>query len=448
MKRKILLAIITIILLNSCLIGFNIKMIPIIIMQLSKTFKPYKISLEHTAIGFVLIALLIGIMIVSFLLEKLGRKKSLLILVGSIMLSLIFGDISKNFEVFLIFRFIIWIIIGAISIVIPLLIVEISTAKIRGSILILNQINIILAIYISILFNHFFLFTFNTIPFPLTWIEYICTFILFIFIYKIPESPLWLCLNNEVGEAKKSLHTIGTVNPEAELKSILNYIHFTENAKKAKFFSKCNFKSLKIATLLIIFYQLSGFCLILYYAPFVFNIAGIQDNSGVLLYSSIIFTHLLFTLASMFLIDVIGRRILLMIGSIGMFFFLIMLSKTFFLGNFNEFAGLGTIIYILGFIAFFSFSLGSIIWVIISEIFPFKLRAKGQVYGSFLYWIMLSVSNAIIHYILIHPSINAGGPLFAFSSIIVVAHFFFAWKKIPNTERKTLETIQIQLNKN
>jgi hypothetical protein len=130
-----------------------------------------------------------------------------------------------------------------------------------------------------------------------------------------------------------------------------------------------------------------------------------------------------------------------MAGSVGMVFFLGMLSKAFFTNNFSELGGYGVMIYLMGFIAFFAFSQGAVLWVVISEIFPNKVRSKGQALGSFTHWIFAAA--LIWGFPIINNSVG-GGISFGFFAAMMVLHFFFAWKVLPETKGKSLEEIQVE----
>ena len=133
-----------------------------------------------------------------------------------------------------------------------------------------------------------------------------------------------------------------------------------------------------------------------------------------------------------------------MTGSVGMVFFLGMLSKSFFTENYSDFGGYGVMIYLMGFIAFFAFSQGAVLWVVISEIFPNKVRSQGQALGSFTHWIFAA---AIIWGFPVINNTVGGGLSFGFFAIMMVLHFIFAWKILPETKGKSLEETQVEMRK-
>ncbi len=135
-----------------------------------------------------------------------------------------------------------------------------------------------------------------------------------------------------------------------------------------------------------------------------------------------------------------------MAGSVGMVFFLGMLSKSFFTENYSDLGGYGVMIYLMGFIAFFAFSQGAVLWVVISEIFPNKVRSKGQALGSFTHWILAAALIWGFPVFANMPGIG-GGISFAFFAVMMLIHFFFAWKVVPETKGKSLEEIQAEMKK-
>jgi MFS family permease len=198
-------------------------------------------------------------------------------------------------------------------------------------------------------------------------------------------------------------------------------------------------KPIVFAVLLAMFNQLAGINALIYYAPRIFESAGIAKNSAFLQAVSIGATNLIFTLIAMRLIDRFGRKTLLIVGSVGMIVFLALAAFSF---NTNK-GGYTLMIYLIGFIAFFAFSQGAVIWVFISEIFPNSVRSKGQSLGSFTHWFMAAVVSWIFPVI---AEIQNGSRIaFLFFSAMMVLHLFFAWKWLPETKGKSLESIQHQL---
>ncbi|PKQ45387.1 MFS transporter [Confluentibacter flavum] len=446
MKRQLLLIVILVEVLYACIISTNILLIPFIIKNSTPIFHPYNISIK-LVIGIILISIMIGVLIIIYFCDKFGRQKTLRSIIGILFVFTILSSIVSDWWPFLFFRFINWVLIGSIFVVTPILIAEICNSNIRGGLISFNQFLIILAFFFGIQFNYIFSNNFLEISNSLTWIETGLILALYITTYKIPESPRWLSIKGKKSEVINNLNKIRVKSSKTEAKLISNHLISTQSTENTQLLSNSNNKPLKILLTLISFYQLSGIGVIIYYTPLIFEISSIQNKSWSTQFIYIGLTVLLFTFLSMILVDILGRRIQLMIGSLGMMFFLAMLSKSFYLENFLELAGLGVIIYLLGFIASFSYSIGTVIWILISEIFPIRFRAKGQAFGSLCYLILIYINFFLIPFFLKTPKINEGGLLFAFSSLSMIGLFIYSIKKIPITERKNLEAIQINLNK-
>jgi MFS family permease len=189
---------------------------------------------------------------------------------------------------------------------------------------------------------------------------------------------------------------------------------------------------------LAMFNQLSGINAIMYYAPRIFEMTGLTKDTALLQAVSIGLTNMIFTLLAISVIDKFGRKTLLIIGSVGMVISLGLVTYTFYT---KSFGGYSIMIYLIGFIAFFAFSQGAVIWVFMSEIFPNKVRSQGQTLGSFTHWIMAAIISGIFP-VLAESSQNGGFYSFLLFTVMMVLHGFFAWKVLPETKGKSLEGIE------
>ncbi|MDP3914706.1 MAG: sugar porter family MFS transporter [Bacteroidota bacterium] len=446
MKTQKVSTVAMIIALGGFLFGYDIAMISGTTSQLEAVFQLSKFSLGFT-VAIALIGTIIGTIIIGKPVDQFGRRKSLIFLSGLFALSTLGSALSPVWGVFLFFRFLTGILLGCISVVTPMFIAEISPAAQRGRLVVMNQFNVVTAIFLAYVINYLISGAIETASWRwMIGVEAIPAFSFFVLLFGMPESPRWMAMNNRKEEAIKIFTRIGAANPEGEVKLITDSIQSQEKTGHYNLFSKENRFPVMIAILIAAFNQLAGINAIIYYAPRIFEMTGMGQNASLLQSISIGLTNLLFTIVALFLIDRYGRRNLLMAGSVGMVFFLGMLSKAFFTNNFTEFGGYGVMIYLMGFIAFFAFSQGAVLWVVISEIFPNKLRAKGQALGSFTHWIMAAAISWSFPVFANMPSIG-GGPSFAFFAVMMVLHFFFAWKILPETKGKSLEEIQDEMDK-
>lgn len=191
-----------------------------------------------------------------------------------------------------------------------------------------------------------------------------------------------------------------------------------------------------LAILFAIFNQVSGINAIIYYAPRIFEMAGLGAHTSLLSTVGIGLVNFTFTLIAIGFIDKIGRRTLMLIGSFGLIASLSMVSFTFYSGHFNGFL---ITFYLMIYVAFFAFSQGAVIWVFISEIFPNEVRAKGQTLGSFTHWVMAAAIAFSFPYF---AEKLGGGNTFLFFSIMMILQLLFVWRVMPETKGKSLEQIQ------
>ena len=446
MKTQNVISVALIIALGGFLFGYDIAMMSGTTSQLEAIF-----NLNSTWLGFTIaIAILgtiVGTLIIGKPAEKYGRRRSLIVLSGLFAIAALGSATSFNWELLLFFRFITGVLLGCITVVTPMFIAEISPAKKRGQLVLLNQFFVVSAIFLAFVVNYLLAKAFGNSSWRLMiGVEFIPATLFFALLFLVPESPRWLVNQNRNEEALVVFTRIRADNPKEEVAIVQKSVDQELHLGHGNLFVKENRFPVIIAILMAAFNQLAGINAIMIYAPRVFEMAGFANDSALLQSISIGATNLLFTFVALFLIDKYGRRTLLMTGSAGMVFFLGMLSKAFFTNNFSELGGYGVMIYLMGFIAFFAFSQGAVLWVVISEIFPNKVRSKGQALGTFTHWIFAAALIWGFPVFAKMPGIG-GGPSFAFFAIMMVLHFFFAWKVLPETKGKSLEEIQVEMGK-
>ena len=365
--------------------------------------------------------------------DKLGRKKTLifigiLYLLSSVGSALAIGPIS-----FALFRFIGGLGIGVSTIAVPTYITEISPAKSRGKLVGLYQFNLVFGMLIAFLSNYYL----NNID-QNSWrymmgIEAIPAFLYLCFSLFLPFSPRWLISRGENKEAEKILSQINSIS---KTKLIINEIendlkNFLSN--ESIFYKKYRF-ILMLAFLIAFFNQFSGINAVLYYAPRIFEETGLGKDAS--LFNSIILgiTNLIFTYLGIILIDRIGRKKLMLIGSIGYIISLTIIALSI---KSNPF-GINTSIFIFSFIASHAVGQGTVIWVFISEIFPNSLRSKGQAFGSSVHWVLAAVIPAFTPYLL-----NSIGSqiIFFFFAFMMFIQLLFVIFIMPETKGISIELL-------
>jgi len=258
----------------------------------------------------------------------------------------------------------------------------------------------------------------------------------FLTLFGIPRSPRWLVKKRRLEEAREVLRLTGDEHFEQELQDIVESIDLEHAANESLFSWKYRLP-IFLAVSIGMFNQLSGINAILYYLNDSFGHAGFSKVSGDLQAVAVGATNLLFTMLAMSVIDKIGRKILLLVGSVGTAACLAGVAIIFFTGHHENLL----VWLLIGYIAFFAFSQGAVIWVYISEVFPNRVRAKGQSLGSFSHWFM----NALISGIFPLMAASSGAYPFVFFSLMMVTQFFVVLFVYPETKGFSLEEVQKKL---
>jgi len=399
-------------------------------------------SLSSGWLGFTVASSLIGTVIGSIIAgvpaQKYGRKKVLTAIAILYLLSAIGCGLTPIWALFILFRFMGGIAVGASSVVGPMYISEIAPAAIRGRLAGSFQVNIVLGILIAFLTNFLLKDIGENAWRWMLGIMVLPAGLFALLVKTIPESPRWLVLNGRDAEAKKIFERTGEPDAVALIKE--EHELSKQGIKESLFNGKFN-KPIFYAVLLAMFNQLSGINAIIYYAPRIFEMAGFNQANAFQQSVYIGAANLLFTLLAMSVIDKFGRKKLLLIGAAGMIVFLALTALAF---NSSGGGGTSVIVYLIGFIAFFAFSQGAVIWVFISEIFPNSVRSQGGSLGSFTHWIMAAIISWVFP-IIVEGSPKGGFYSFIFYSLMMLISFIFIWRVMPETKGKSLEQIQKEL---
>ena len=398
-------------------------------------------AFEHGfTVSIALIGTILGALTGSIPSDKLGRKKTLILIACIYLIASLGSGLSTNWYSFLIFRFIGGLGVGASSVTAPVYISEISPAAYRGRLVMMFQFNVVFGILVSYFSNYLIgqLFGGESSWRLMLSIQAVPSLLFLILLRFVPETPRWLILKkNKLEEARSVLKIINPDDYENILQTIIknNKEEHTSTSADSLLSKKYKFP-IFLAVCFAVFNQVSGINAIIYYAPRIFEMTGLGRQSSLLSTAGIGIVNFTFTLIAINFIDKIGRRTLMLIGSIGLIATLGMVSRTFYV---QDFSGFGIIIYLLVYIAFFAFSQGAVIWVFISEIFPNHIRAKGQTLGSFTHWLMAAI---IAFTFPILAEKLGGGATFFFFSIMMVLQLLFVWRIMPETKGKSLEQIE------
>ena len=389
-------------------------------------------------IAIALIGTIIGAFICSKPVEKYGRLKALKIIAFLYFVSAVGSAAIIDWYSFLFFRFAGGLAVGASSVVGPMYIAEISPSRWRGRFVAFFQFNIVLGIVLAYFSNYWI----HGIAHDWQWmlgVEAIPAIVFALLLYTVPESPRWLVKQNKETEARRIIKEVSNADIEQEVHEIRESLVATGNCGE-KLFQRKYRKPILYAFLIATFNQLSGINAILYYAPRIFEMSGVFTDSAMMQSIVIGLTNLTFTMIGMILIDQVGRKKLLYIGSIGM------AVGAFAVAMCDSMAikGVLPVLSIIVYAAFFMMSWGPICWVLISEIFPNTIRGKAVAIAVAFQWIFNYIVSSTF------PALYDFSPMFAYSlyGIICVAAAIFVWRWVPETKGKTLEDMSKLWKKN
>jgi len=374
--------------------------------------------------------------------DKYGRKKVLLLSGLLFTISALGSAIPDNLTQFVIARFIGGLGVGSASMLSPLYISEIAPAKIRGMLVTLYQLAIVFGINIIYIVNYLIVNAHDqewNVQFGWRYMlgsEGIPAILFFLLLFFVPESPRWLVKENRSEDARKILNKINALD---EARRILKEIKESVNEEKGNFIDL--FKSgirmaILIGSVLALFSQITGINAIIYYAPEIFKQVGFGSESALFQTMIIGFVNMLFTVVAIRLIDYWGRRTLLIWGVSGMIFCLFAMGLFFY---FEISSGPLLLIFILGFIGSFASSLGPIPWVMISEIFPTKIRGTAMSFSIVILWLGVVLVTQFFPVLLV---LFGGAYTFWIFMINALILLIFTLIIIPETKQKTLEEIQ------
>jgi len=428
--------------LGGLLFGFDTAVISGTTAALEREY-----DLSKAGLGFTVASALIGTVLGAILAARpadvYGRKQALIGIAVLYFVSAVGSGLAWDWFSLLFFRFIGGIGVGAASVVSPMYIAEISPAPVRGRLVALTQFNVVFGILLAFVSNY----VTAQIVEGSAWrwmlgMEAVPAAAFFFFLLANPESPRWLVLKGRTGDARAVLRRLGTDHQRAdrELDDIAAAVDLERHAKGERLFQRGYLRPVLLAIAIAAFNQLSGINALMYYAPDIFRMAGAAGSSALLQTVAVGGTNLVFTMLALAIIDHVGRRMLMLVGSIGYIVSLTATAWAFYRygGEFTQTGGVIVLVSLLVFIASHAFGQGAVIWVFISEIFPNQVRARGQALGSFTHWFMAAAISWTF------PMIAAasGGHVFAFYAGMMVLQLLWVLFVMPETKGVPLEQLQ------
>jgi len=404
-----------------------------------------KFSLSPNLLGFTVASALIGTILGSIgagrPADAMGRRGALAVVGVIYCVSSLGCAFSWDWWSFLAFRFLGGVAVGGASVISPLYISEISPAYKRGRMVAITQFNIVFGILLAYLSNYVigglhlgenewrWMFGIMAVP----------SVLFFLLIFFTPQSPRWLVARGRLAEARIVLQRCGsdTGNVEDEIQEIQHSMDLGHHSLREPFYCRRYRKPIMLAVAISAFNQLSGINAVLYYTPYIFKMAGAGVESALLQSVIVGFTMLVFTMLAMAIIDHFGRRKLMIAGSIGYIVGLTGAAYAFY----ASVQGSLLLVSLLIFIAAHGFGQGAVIWVFISEIFPNRVRARGQALGTFTHWAM----NAAISWTFPMIAAAAGWMAFGFYAMCMVGQLTWVLTVMPETKGVSLEKIQESL---
>jgi sugar porter (SP) family MFS transporter len=372
--------------------------------------------------------------------DRFGRRRTLFWIGVLYLVSALGSALAPNPYIFSVSRFIGGLGVGASSVAVPIYLAEITPAGNRGKLTALYQFNIVFGILVAFFSNYLI----GVVLGDGAWrwmlgVEVLPAAIYCAFVLGVPESPRWLVTRrNDEATARRLLQRL---NPREDVETILVGIRKSVAKKKVSlsaFFSRAYSFPILLAFLLAAFNQLSGINFVLYYAPRIFEQAGIAADAVLGASVPLGIVNLLFTLLGMYLIDRAGRKKLMYIGSFGYIASLVGVSWAFSTGA----EGAVVVFFVCAFIASHAVGQGAVIWVFISEIFPNAVRDFGMSLGSGTHWVFAALITLLTPTVL---SAFTGAQIFAFFAGMMVLQLLFVWRIMPETKSLTLEELEVRL---
>ncbi len=429
--------------LTSALAGFLFGFDTVVISGAEKTIQALwglSPALHGIAMGSALYGTVVGSLIGGWPTDRFGRKATLLWIGVLYLVGAIGSAVANNLSLFIVGRFIGGLGIGISTVAAPLYISEIAPPRLRGRLAGMFQFNIVFGILVAFVSNALLAGIGEN---AWRWMLGVAAFpslLYAVMTLAIPESPRWLL--SRKGDRAAGIDVLRRIQPDAsdaEIEAVANEISAAVNAegKTGGFWTGRLRKPILLAILIAFFNQLSGINAILYFAPRIFELTGLGAKAALLQSIGIGLTNLVFTFVGLWLIDRLGRRTLLYIGSFGYIGSLGLVSWAFFTGHYSIVPAC-----IFAFIAAHAIGQGAVIWVFIAEIFPNRHRAEGQALGSFTHWIFAALLTTFFPRMV---SSFPPGYVFLFFAGMMVLQLIWVKTMVPETKNVPLEQIQKHL---
>ena len=413
-------------------------------------------NLDDAGLGITVTTAIIGTILGAFTAgkpaDKYGRRTVLFVIGALYIVGALGSATAPNYALLVIARFLGGVGVGASSVVAPIYTAEIAPPKVRGRLVGLVQFNIVLGILLAYLSNFVIrLVVIDPVgaqPIAWRWMfgVMVVPAVLFVaLLFTVPETPRWLMAVGREKDAVGVSQLLCSTQEESDRQiAEIQQALAEANMEVAPFWVRRNVKVIMLAVMIAMFNQLSGINAILYYAPIVMEKAGAATNTAFLMSAGVGAMNLVATMAALTVIDKIGRRTLMIVGSIGYLVSLGFLAGVMFYyeGRYDATSSVLVLVGLMMFIAAHAFGQGSVIWVFISEIFPNRIRARGQSLGSMTHWTFAAITSGIFPVLI---GSLGGGMAFMIFFICMVGQLIWVLKAMPETKGIPLEEMEEKL---
>jgi sugar porter (SP) family MFS transporter len=387
-------------------------------------------------VSSLLVGAIFGAIASGMLADIYGRKRVLIVVALFFAISCVLTAISSSSILFISARLFGGLAVGAASVLSPMYVAEIAPSDKRGMLVAIYQLTIVTGILCSYTINYWL----HDVDYNWRWMfatGVVPSVLFFIGLFFIPESPRWLY---KAGRKEESFNVLTRIGGETLAK--VEILEIAESLKgnfetvsRGELFKPSSRKVLLIGFFLAILVQISGINTIIDYAPKILLAAGVEIKNALLQTSFLGMINFIFTFVSILFIDKVGRRLLYLIGSMGMAVTLVLLALSFYL----KMDGIFTLVCIMLFLMFFSSCIGPVFWTLVSEIFPNRIRGKALAFASFTQWFF----NFLVVLLFPHFLVLVGGAVtFLFLALMSFAQWLFTYLYVPETKGKSLEEIE------
>lgn len=392
-------------------------------------------------VAMALYGTIIGALLGGIPADRWGRKTTLFWIAILYFISAVGSALAPEIYSLMFFRFIGGLGVGASSVAAPMYISEIAPREKRGQLTAMFQFNIVLGILVAYFSNWLIGGGGNGNWRWMLGVEAFPAAAFIVMILFVPRSPRWLIVKRGlVDEARRVLEIINPATVEEHLAAIHASNARTTGSGLKEFFSGRFNRPIVLAFLFALFNQVSGINAVIYYAPRIFSETGMGQSSALLSSVGIGLANLVFTMLGLALIDRMGRRFLMYIGSFGYIVSLSLVSLAFYSGAASGSMLVPVLLFV--FIAAHAIGQGAVIWVFISEIFPNEVRSFGNSLGSGTHWVFAALIAGTFPFF---AGKFGGGPIFAFFALMMVLQLLFVWKMMPETKGVSLEDLEKQM---